>query len=64
MDGHTDNVYFFFIGAGMLLFNKQLGELTRQYGKAVFGGDSGTWSNRIGFIIAGVIFISFSVANW
>lgn len=64
MEGHIDNVFFIILGAVMVLFNKQLAELSRQYAKAVTKVDSGTLSTRIAYILFGVFFISSSIVSW
>lgn len=64
MNGHFESIVAIIFGGWLLLFNKQLGELTNQYGKAVTGVPSSTWPSRIGFIVVGAIFIACGIVSW
>lgn len=64
MNDHVFNVFFFFLGLGMALFNKQVAEGASQFNLAVTGRNYGTAGTRVGYVVVGSIFVALSVLTW
>ena len=64
MKSHIFNVIAFMLGLGMVLFNKETAEGTRQFNLAVTGRDYGTAGTRVGYVVVGIIFVALSVLTW
>lgn len=61
MESVVVRVIAFVMGALALLLNKYLGEFTGQWQVMIFGRNFGTWTNRIPYILVGILAMIMSL---
>lgn len=64
MSEHFPHITMLVAGLSFLIFNKQIGQLTRKFQIAFTGRDYGLMSFRVPFAIGGVLFIVLSIITW
>lgn len=65
MNEHFDNLFLIVLGVMIVLTSTYIAEFSRQYRESVCGIKGvNMWFDRIGFILAGLLFIFFGIDNW